>query len=182
MARDIRLLLVHCAASPNGESLFRGQLGEPHFKTPVEVIDDWHRARGFKRDPAALRRMNPQLTAIGYHFVIYTNGTVVTGRHTDEVGAHCAGFNTNSIGICLIGTDAFTVAQWDSLALLAGSLSKAYPQAAWRGHRDMSPDQNKNGIVEPFEWLKTCPGFDVSKWLAGGKQPLAGHVCEELPQ
>lgn len=144
------------------------------------MIDAWHRARGFKRDPAVLKRMNPRLTAIGYHFVIYTNGVIVTGRHTDEVGAHCQGFNAKSIGICLIGTDAFTPAQWDSLAYLSGSIAKHYPQTAWRGHRDMSPDQNKNGIVEPFEWLKTCPGFDVSKWLGGGKKPLVGHVCEEV--
>lgn len=180
MARDIRLLLVHCSASPNGKSLFVGKSGDANFKTPIQVIDDWHRARGFHRDDAARRRLNPDLTSIGYHFVIYTNGVIVTGRHTDEVGAHCQGLNAKSIGICMIGTDAFTAAQWDSLAFLQGSLAKQYPQAAWRGHRDMSPDKNKNGIVEPFEWLKTCPGFDVSTWLAGGKQPLAGHICEEV--
>lgn len=30
-----------------------------------------------------------------------------------------------------------------------------------RGHRDYSPDLNGNGVIEPFEWLKACPCFDV---------------------
>jgi len=180
MARQISLLLVHCAASPNGTSLFRGKLGDANFKTPVEVIDGWHRDRGFKRDPAAMQRFNPSLTSVGYHFVIYTSGVVVTGRHPDEIGAHCAGFNAKSLGICMVGTDHFTPAQWSSLAFLVGKLKKDYPGLRVTGHRDMSPDQNRNGVVEPFEWLKVCPGFDVSKWLAGGMAPLADHLIEEM--
>ncbi|KAF7600158.1 MAG: N-acetylmuramoyl-L-alanine amidase [Candidatus Dactylopiibacterium carminicum] len=180
MARPINLILIHCAATPNGKSLFRGKAGEPGFQTPAEAIDGWHAQRGFRRDPAALPRLNPSLRSIGYHFLIYTNGQIVTGRHTDEIGAHCQGYNQRSLGICLIGTDKFTRAQWESLAYLQTSLAGKYPNAAWKGHRDMSPDQNRNGIVEPFEWLKVCPGFDVSAWLAGGKRPLANHLYEEV--
>ncbi|MBB4042257.1 hypothetical protein GGR06_000016 [Bacteroides reticulotermitis] len=29
------------------------------------------------------------------------------------------------------------------------------------GHRDLSPDLNRNGEVEPEEWIKACPCFDV---------------------
>jgi N-acetylmuramoyl-L-alanine amidase len=180
MARKISLLLVHCAASPNGKSLFRGRLGDANFKTPVDSINAWHQARGFRRDPDAAKRFNPGLTAIGYHYVIYVSGVVVTGRHPYEVGAHCAGFNANSIGICMIGTDRFTAAQWASLTHLVNTIRSENPGLRVAGHRDMSPDQNKNGTVEPFEWLKTCPGFDVSKWLAGGMVPLADHLCEEV--
>jgi len=39
-------------------------------------------------------------------------------------------------------------------------------------------DNNGNGLVEPFEWLKTCPGFSVGDWLAGGLAPLKAHVSE----
>ena len=31
------------------------------------------------------------------------------------------------------------------------------------GHRDLSPDLNGNGEVEPMEWTKQCPCFDVGK-------------------
>jgi hypothetical protein len=31
-------------------------------------------------------------------------------------------------------------------------------------------------VIEPFEWLKTCPGFSVADWLAGGMVPLQEHL------
>ena len=31
------------------------------------------------------------------------------------------------------------------------------------GHRDLSPDLNGNGEIEPEEWIKQCPCFDVAK-------------------
>lgn len=40
---------------------------------------------------------------IGYHFIIDENGYIWRGRNVSEVGAHCAGRNTNSIGIAYIG-------------------------------------------------------------------------------
>lgn len=169
--RDISLIVVHCSATSNGKSLFVSEFGKPDFKAPVEVIDGWHRERGFARTQEWRARQNSSLTSIGYHFVIYADGTVVTGRHLDEVGAHVAGFNQKSIGICMIGTDKFTRDQWDALKSMVGFLQSKHPKARVVGHRDLSPDQNKNGVVEPFEWLKTCPGFDVAGWLKGNMNP-----------
>ena len=166
--RQITLIVIHCSASPNSDGLFRGSPGAPGFLTPAQIIDGWHRERGFHRQPEARKRFNPELAAIGYHYLIYRNGGIATGRGEDEVGAHVAGFNQKSLGLCLIGTDEFTVAQWESLRFLVSALRKCYPDARVVGHRDLSPDQNRNGIVESFEWLKTCPGFDVAAWLAGG--------------
>ena len=40
---------------------------------------------------------------IGYHYLIDRNGTVATGRPVEQVGAHVAGHNTGTIGVCLIG-------------------------------------------------------------------------------
>ena len=31
------------------------------------------------------------------------------------------------------------------------------------GHRDLSPDLNGNGEIEPEEWIKQCPCFEVAK-------------------
>jgi len=146
------------------------------LKTPVSTIDGWHAQRGFKRSPPARAAFNSQLAAIGYHFVIYTDGTSVTGRALDEIGAHVSGFNQKSIGVCLVGTDKFSAIQWQSLRELIGALQRIFPDARVVGHRDLSPDQNRNGIVEKFEWLKTCPGFDVTAWLASGMAPVASAL------
>lgn len=176
--RPINLIVIHCSASPNGDSLFRGSFGTFGFVTPVAAIDSWHVKRGFHRQPADRQRFNPSLAAIGYHYVIQLDGTVVTGRHVDEPGAHVAGSNQKSIGICMIGTDRFTHEQWESLAGAVRLLRERYPGAKVVGHRDLSPDQNKNGVVESFEWLKTCPGFDVAAWLESGMTPPAKAVME----
>ena len=174
--RPINLIVLHCSASPNGR------------RTTVEDIDAWHAARGFCRDREWRARQNPGLAAIGYHYVIYTTGTVATGRHVEEVGAHAQGFNRRSLGICMVGTDRFSAAQWDSLAQLVtaevarvtgrpnpcdrrGGLRRegvvaaavvAYLRVV--GHRDL-PDVHK-----------ACPGFSVAEWLAGGLNPLANHL------
>lgn len=153
--RQITGIVIHCAATPNGKWF------------SVQDIDQWHQERGFGRADEFRHRFNPTLHAIGYHFVVYTNGAVATGRHLDEVGAHAQGFNSRSIGICLIGTDQFTTEQWQSLRDNIKGLQKIYPDVRIAGHRDL-PNVHKE-----------CPGFDVSSWLAGGMQPLPDHILEQ---
>ncbi len=172
--RQINLIVIHCTASPNGRW------------TTAADIDRWHLKRGFLRQPPARLQFNPELTSIGYHHVIYTNGAIVTGRGHDEVGAHVAGHNASSLGIALVGTDRFSAAQWQSLRELVNALTlptgryaPRYPDARLVGHRDLSPDTNGNGIVEPREWRKTCPGFDVAAWRAAGMEPPPDHLLTE---
>lgn len=162
--RAINLIVIHCSASPNGR-----------WVTAAD-IDVWHQQRGFHRDIEARKRYNPSLAAIGYHFLIYTSGATVSGRSMEEIGAHVAGYNQKSIGICMIGTDRFTTEQWIGLSETITSLLKKFPDARVCGHRDLSPDKNGNGKIEPFEWLKTCPGFDVAPWFKGGMQPPAEQI------
>lgn len=164
--RPVDLIVIHCSASPNGR-----------WVSTLD-IDHWHAERGFQRQGAFLVRQNPALGSIGYHFVLYTNGAIATGRHLDEIGAHVAGNNKTSLGICLIGTDAFSREQWASLAVLLERLKKTYPTARIAGHRDLLPDQDNDGLVAPWEWRKTCPGFDVAEWRAGGMAVPADHLLE----
>lgn len=135
--RDITRIIIHCAATPNGR----------HFT--VNDIDQWHRLRGFHR---AYPRINPELTSIGYHYVIYLDGELHTGRAEEEIGAHAGGFNSQSLGVCLIGTDAFNDMQWEALARLIKNLKTQHPAACVIGHRDLP------GVK------KLCPGFDVAQW------------------
>ena len=176
--RPINLIVIHCSASPNTDSLFRGLSGTAAFRNPAQLIDEWHVYRGFKRSDSWRAQQNPGLKAIGYHYVIDRAGLVMTGRHIDEIGAHAQGFNQKSIGICLVGLDQFSPAQWSSLAHLvtaeiaritgrngpADRNNPLTPPAAIRlasergiaihGHREL-PDVHKD-----------CPNFDVSTWLA----------------
>lgn len=164
--RPVDLIVIHCSATPNGKPV------------SVEEIDAWHAKRGFSRFDPWRARQNPHLAAIGYHFVTLLGGTIATGRHLDEIGAHVVGNNRRSIGHCMVGSDKFTPAEWASLAANISGLLRVYPNAKVCGHRDLSPDKDNDGLVEPWEWLKTCPGFDVSTWLANAMQPEAKHILE----
>lgn len=165
--RQVNLIVIHCSATPNGRPV------------TAAAIDDAHVARGFERSSTWRSRMNPLLAAFGYHFLIRVNGALETGRHLDEIGAHVVGNNRTSVGICMAGTDAFREAQWNSLRRTVEALLSKYPDAAVRGHRDLSPDRNNDGLVQPWEWLKTCPGFDVPAWGRGGFLP---HPMNVLPE
>lgn len=129
--RKIDKIILHCAATKEGQ----------HFT--VEDIDRWHKQRGFNK--------------IGYHFVIYLDGSVHKGRDIAEIGAHCLGQNANSIGICYIGgldangkpKDTRTDAQKAALKTLVDDLSVKYPSATIHGHNEFAN--------------KACPCFDVKK-------------------
>lgn len=141
MSRVVDLIVLHCSASPNG----RGD--------DIHDIDDWHHQRGFLRSDAWRRQWQPDLCSVGYHYVITASGEVQYGRHHDEVGAHAQGYNAHSIGVCMVGTDEFSEAQWNALTDLVSALRHQYPDANVLGHRDL-PNVHKS-----------CPGFDVAGWL-----------------
>lgn len=145
--RDIKAIVIHCSASANGDA-----------RVTRDVIDRWHRERGWN--------------GIGYHYVIHTNGGLAHGRALEQVGAHVEGNNAATIGVCMVGTDRFTEPQWAALRTLVTALQLKFPTATVVGHRDYSPDRNGDGLIEPWEWTKTCPGFDVARWRLAGMDPM----------
>lgn len=142
--REITAIIIHCADTPASMDIGASE------------IRRWHvEGNGWKD--------------IGYHYVIRRNGIIETGRDLDgdgdideEVGAHVAGHNATTIGICLVGGKGangtpdcnFTVNQWDALERLVSDLTARYPGAEVKGHRDLDPG-------------KACPTFDVPAWWAG---------------
>ncbi len=152
MNRAITDIIIHCSGSKDGKPVSR------------ESLEAMHKARGFR--------------AIGYHYVIEPNGDVVTGRPEAEVGAHVEGHNAHSIGICMIGTERYSVEAWAALRLIVRSLQRRYPKATIKGHRDYSPDLDKDGKIERNEWIKTCPGFDVAEWLHTGGIPSQEEILK----
>lgn len=130
--RSINEIIVHCSATPEGKNF------------TVADITRWHKARGFR--------------TIGYHFVVYRDGSIHTGRPLEQVGAHCLRHNAYSIGICYIGgcaadgktpKDTRTEAQTTALLALLRQLKDQFPNATIHGHRDFA--------------AKACPSFDATK-------------------
>ena len=128
--RQITQIIIHCSATPEGRDY------------TVADIDRWHRARGFRQ--------------IGYHYVIYRDGSIHIGRPLNEAGAHCQGHNAHSVGICYIGglakdgrtpKDTRTPEQRNSLQTLLHQLREDFPQATIHGHYEFAP--------------KACPSFRV---------------------
>ena len=123
-------IFIHCAATPEGKAF------------TVADIDAWHKKRGFK--------------CIGYHFVLYRDGSIHNGRPLSQIGAHCSGHNANSIGICYIGgcakdgktpKDTRTEAQKSAIVSLIKRLKSEFPHATIHGHCEFA--------------AKACPSFDV---------------------
>lgn len=146
--RKVDLIVVHCSAT-RADRTFTEQ-----------DLDLCHRRRGFN--------------GTGYHFYIRKNGDIKTTRPVEKVGAHVKGHNASSIGVCYEGgldshgrpQNTLTPWQQHSLRVLVAVLLKDYPGSRVCGHRDLSPDRNGNGEIEPEEWIKECPCFDVADWLS----------------
>ena len=137
---QIDRIILHCSDTPNGRY------------HSAEDIDVWHRHRGFKRNLLIAPEHRPELSAIGYHFVIRIDGRIESGRPLNESGAHTRGHNRGSIGICLIGRDQYSQQQWQALEQLIKLLEKQLgTELKVLGHNQLSN--------------KTCPGFDVHRWM-----------------
>ena len=108
-------------------------------------------------------------TDIGYHFYITLDGVVHACRPVERMGSHALGYNAHSIGICYEGgldangrpADTRTEWQIHSMHVLILTLLRDYLGCRICGHRDLSPDLNGNGEIEPEEWIKACPCFEV---------------------
>ena len=55
--------------------------------------------------------------------------------------------------------------QRTALRQLVNELLLRFPGCKVCGHRDLSPDLNSDGKIEPNEWTKQCPCFDVETEL-----------------
>lgn len=145
-------IIIHCSATRETQDV------------TVEEIDAMHRQRGFTRSIQA-----EKLKHIGYHYYVRRDGTISPGRLETEMGAHCTGYNAHSVGICYEGgldrngkaKDTRSAAQKQAIRTLLNLLCKKWAIREILGHRDASPDKNKNGIIEPNEWMKECPSFDA---------------------
>lgn len=134
--RPVNELIWHCAATPEGKSFV------------VADIRRWHKARGWDD--------------IGYHYVVLLDGSVMTGRPIEKIGAHVSGHNTGTIGACYIGgvtatggiaKDTRTEAQKASMLWLTKELVRFHNLSRISGHNQYA--------------AKACPSFDVRQDVLG---------------
>ena len=71
-------------------------------------------------------------------------------------------------GLDCHGHPADTRTEWQihSMRVLILALLRDYPGCRVCGHRDLSPDLNGNGEIEPEEWIKACPCFEVKEFCS----------------
>ncbi len=128
--RPIHTLIWHCSATREGQNI------------TVAEITRWHRALGW--------------SDIGYHKVVYLDGSVHPGRPLYKAGAHVKGHNTGSLGYCYIGgvasdgktpKDTRTPAQIITMERLTRDAILDYGITRVAGHNEFS--------------AKACPSFYV---------------------
>lgn len=135
--RHINEIIIHCTDTEEGRDY------------TIDDVRQWHtlpppKGRGW--------------SDVGYHYLIYRNGSVVAGRDVDQAGAHCKGHNSYSIAVCYVGgrgkdgkcRDTRTLQQRAAMTNLLIELRLRYPQAVIVGHSFWDPS-------------KECPCFDAAK-------------------
>lgn len=146
--RTIERIYIHCSAVETGDA---------------EIIDKWHRARGWH--------------GIGYNFVVggqvndadgvgYQPGFIQLGRPVEKIPDNVESDNNYSLGICIIGNfdnespfepggkDSTRIAMESALILAAElSLRLDLPIRQVVGHREV------NLIPGRSPTTKSCPGF-----------------------
>lgn len=141
-----------------------------HNGVPGRTVDDirrTHRAKGW--------------SDTGYHFVVYADGSVHPGRPLLRKsgklnpGAHVAGLNATTVGVCLIGNgnaQPFGADQLQGTRALVATLMLQFGVPAERviGHRET------RALVPPeLATRKDCPGklFDLDAFRASLREPMA---------
>lgn len=156
--RKINFIVHHCTAGPQTQ-------------TVENILRYWRDVKGWKKP--------------GYHFIVNPAGEAIQLAQVETVTNGVAGVNSVCLHFCYIGgvkvtqairngkpenvigapLDNRTAAQKATLKKLTEDYSLLFPHAVIQGHRDFSPDKNRDGIISPGEWLKACPSYSVRDWL-----------------
>jgi N-acetylmuramoyl-L-alanine amidase len=130
--RELNRIIFHCSATEDGKDYTVDQIRRWHTSPPRNWRD------------------------IGYHYVIYRDGSIHEGRPIDQQGAHTRGENADSIGICYIGgvrdgkaTDTMTMHQEIAWLKLVHSLRTVFGPMTIHGHNEYAN--------------KACPSFIVKE-------------------
>ena len=128
ISTNIKLLVVHCSDTDNGEDLSALDIHKMH--------------------------LNFGWDGIGYHKVISRSGKIENGRPEYWIGAHVQGKNDISLGVCLIGRDYFTKLQFSALEEVLREWKFSYPDAKILGHRNIGNTSKTCPNFDVDTWCK----------------------------
>ena len=128
IAKDIKLLVVHCSDTDENLNLSAIDIHKMHLQ--------------FGWD------------GIGYHKIINRLGKIENGRPEYWVGAHVKGKNNISLGVCLIGRKLFTKKQYISLENVLRKWKLLYPNAKIVGHKDTGDTEKTCPNFDVISWSK----------------------------
>lgn len=157
--RTIDMIVVHNSATKDG------------LVVDMQAIRRYHtnysyQGRTIKKTEATVlieqgQSVRKPWTDIGYHFIcemVNDRYEILVGRMVNEPGAHAAGHNYNSIGICAVGEfeiEPPPPVQWGLMVKMCAALLDAYNLGVinLKGHRELGAP-------------KTCPGtmFDMQRF------------------
>ncbi len=157
--RNIRRIVIHCTSGWGNQST-------------DSIKAYWINELGWKQ--------------VGYHKLIGLDGTIENLAPLSAVTNGVAGFNSDSVHICFKGGlldiqvdkkgkqkhiygDTRTEQQKAAIAYAISDVFfqlrelgvKDIDDITVVGHRDLSPDTNKSGFIEPPEYIKVCPTFNA---------------------
>jgi len=89
MKNQIKWILLHHSGGVIGNPL------EDTAHHTLEIINNWHRSERYPKSSMGFYA--------GYHYIIEKTGRIRQARLLTEEGAHCKGFNNQSVGICMTG-------------------------------------------------------------------------------
>jgi len=173
-AKKIKYIAYHCSAGFGN----------------IDSMKKYWRSLGWKTD--------------GYHIVVDLEGKINFIVPFDKDSNGVAGYNSEIINICYIGgveaskdkkgntiykgkdtrTEAQKIALDNALVMVTDWLrnnGNDCKEIIIVGHRDFSPDQNKNGIIDSYERIKECPSFEVKTDYAFLQKALNGKTFK-LPK
>ena len=146
MSKQLKYLIIHCTATPDGRKVTSDDIRRWHLSPQPE-------GRGWSR--------------VGYTDMIHLDGRVerlAQNNEDDQVDSWeitngAAGVNGVSRHIVYVGgidrfmrpKDTRTIAQFNALKKYVRDFVKRFPFAKVAGHNQFSS--------------KTCPSFDVANWL-----------------
>jgi N-acetylmuramoyl-L-alanine amidase len=153
-SKGIKFIAIHCSAG----------FGE------LPSIEAFWKSKGWKSP--------------GYHRLIDVDGTIHKLLDFGKTSNGVLGFNEQAINICYIGgvdnigtpekpiwkaKDTRTEVQKTAIRTCIKEANvwlkenENTNKIIVQGHRDFSPDLNKNGIIESWERIKECPSFEAKK-------------------
>lgn len=143
----LKYLVIHCTATPEGREVSAAQIRQWHTSPPPK-------GNGWQQ--------------VGYTDMVHLDGRVERlVRNNEDANVDpwertngAAGYNSVSRHIVYVGgvdakgkpKDTRTPAQREALARYVRTFRRQHPTVAIIGHHDLNP-------------AKSCPSFDVAKWL-----------------